>query len=82
VAEFESLLARKARDEGLDGVVCGHIHKAAATVVDGVAYYNDGDWVDGGTALVEHADGRMEVLHVLADDAGRTLAALREAASL
>jgi UDP-2,3-diacylglucosamine pyrophosphatase LpxH len=79
VAEFEACLAKMARDEGLDGVVCGHIHKAAATVVDGIEYYNDGDWVDGGTALVEHADGRMEVLHVLAQGAERAAVARQEA---
>ena len=27
---------------------------------DGIQYYNDGDWVEGCTALVEHFDGRME----------------------
>ena len=26
---------------------------------------NDGDWVDSCTALVEHFDGRLEVLHWL-----------------
>jgi UDP-2,3-diacylglucosamine pyrophosphatase LpxH len=82
VADFEAFVAKKARDEGLDGVVCGHIHKAAASLVHGVEYYNDGDWVDGGTALVEHEDGRMEVLQVLAQEAERTVASLREAAGV
>ncbi len=27
-----------------------------------ITYYNDGDWVESCTALVEHADGAMEIL--------------------
>jgi hypothetical protein len=30
--------------------------------IDGIAYINDGDWVESCTALVEHADGRLEIL--------------------
>jgi UDP-2,3-diacylglucosamine pyrophosphatase LpxH len=43
--------------------VCGHIHTAEFRDINGIAYYNDGDWVEGCTALVEHFDGRMELLH-------------------
>ena len=28
----------------------------------GVLYVNDGDWVESCTALVEHSDGRLEIL--------------------
>ena len=62
VGKFEECLARKAREVGADGVVCGHIHKPDVRVIDGIHYYNDGDWVDSCTALVEHVDGRMEIL--------------------
>ena len=62
VGQFEVCLARKAREVGADGVVCGHIHKPDMRVIDGIHYYNDGDWVDSCTALVEHLDGRMEIL--------------------
>ena len=47
---------------GVDGVVCGHIHTAEFRIIDGIEYYNDGDWVEGCTALVEHFDGRLEIL--------------------
>ena len=47
---------------GLDGVVCGHIHHAEMRDVQGVVYMNDGDWVESCTALVEHADGRFELV--------------------
>jgi hypothetical protein len=46
----------------VDGVICGHIHKAEMRDIDGVAYVNDGDWVESCTALVEHMDGRLEIL--------------------
>jgi UDP-2,3-diacylglucosamine pyrophosphatase LpxH len=62
VGAFEEALAREARTRGFDGVVCGHIHKAEIRVVDGILYCNDGDWVESLTALVEHHDGRLEIV--------------------
>ncbi|URI06724.1 UDP-2,3-diacylglucosamine diphosphatase [Aquincola tertiaricarbonis] len=62
VGDFESALAREAQRRGADGVVCGHIHHAEMRSIDGVLYCNDGDWVESLTALVEHADGRLEIL--------------------
>jgi len=44
------------------GVVCGHIHHAELRDIDGILYANDGDWVESLTALVEHADGRLEII--------------------
>ena len=46
----------------VDGVVCGHIHSAEIRQFGEVTYYNDGDWVESCTALVEHGNGRMEIL--------------------
>ncbi|QUT06319.1 UDP-2,3-diacylglucosamine diphosphatase [Sphingobium phenoxybenzoativorans] len=63
ISKFEEVVAHEAGARGVDGVVCGHIHNADIREIAGIAYYNDGDWVEGCTALVEHADGRMEVLH-------------------
>jgi UDP-2,3-diacylglucosamine pyrophosphatase LpxH len=31
--------------------------------IQGTLYCNDGDWVESRTALVEHSDGRLELLH-------------------
>jgi UDP-2,3-diacylglucosamine pyrophosphatase LpxH len=62
VSDFEEALAREARKRGVDGVVCGHIHHAELRDIDGVLYANDGDWVESLTALVEHPDGRLEIL--------------------
>ena len=62
VGDFEQALAREARKRGVDGLVCGHIHHAEMRDIDGILYCNDGDWVESLTALVEHADGRLEIL--------------------
>jgi hypothetical protein len=43
-------------------VICGHIHVPAVRTIDGIAYYNCGDWVEHCTALVEHLDGTMELV--------------------
>lgn len=63
VSAYEQIVARAAAERGVDGVVCGHIHTAEIRELGEVTYYNDGDWVEGCTALVEHFDGRMEILH-------------------
>jgi UDP-2,3-diacylglucosamine pyrophosphatase LpxH len=62
IDRFEGALANEARRRGFDGVVCGHIHHAEMREVNGVLYINDGDWVESCTALVEHHDGRLELI--------------------
>jgi UDP-2,3-diacylglucosamine pyrophosphatase LpxH len=62
IENFEAAVAEEARRRGVDGVICGHIHKAEMRDIDGIAYVNDGDWVESCTALVEHPDGRLEIL--------------------
>lgn len=62
---FEDVVANDARDKGVDGVVCGHIHHAEIRDINGLMYYNDGDWVESCTALVEHWDGRLEIINWL-----------------
>jgi UDP-2,3-diacylglucosamine pyrophosphatase LpxH len=62
IDRFEMALATEARRRGYEGVVCGHIHHAEMREVNGVLYINDGDWVESCTALVEHHDGRLELL--------------------
>ncbi len=62
IGDFEQAVAKEARKRGVDGVVCGHIHHAEIRDIDGILYCNDGDWVESLTALVEHADGRLEII--------------------
>jgi UDP-2,3-diacylglucosamine pyrophosphatase LpxH len=63
IFDFEDSLLRHARERKVDGVICGHIHAAAIRESGGVVYINCGDWVDSCTAIVEHQDGRMELVH-------------------
>ena len=74
ISRFEHAVAHEAAARGVDGVVCGHIHHAEFRELSGVQYYNDGDWVEGCTALVEHYDGRMEILHWVEEMAKRDAA--------
>lgn len=69
---FEHTLAGEARRHGADGVVCGHIHRASIRECEDVTYYNTGDWVESCTALVEHDDGRMELVNWFAEEPSRT----------
>jgi UDP-2,3-diacylglucosamine pyrophosphatase LpxH len=62
IGSFADALTDEARSRRLDGVVCGHIHHAEIRDLDGILYCNDGDWVESCTALVEHFDGRLEIL--------------------
>ncbi len=62
IDNFEQAVTDEARRRGVDGVVCGHIHKAEMRQMGDVLYINDGDWVESCTALVEHPDGRLEIL--------------------
>lgn len=62
IFDFEDSVMHGARERGVDGVICGHIHWAAIREVDGLTYINCGDWVDSCTAIVEHLDGRLELV--------------------
>lgn len=62
VDDFESAVAHEAKRRGFHGVVCGHIHHAEMRQINGILYCNDGDWVESRTALVEHLDGRLELI--------------------
>jgi UDP-2,3-diacylglucosamine pyrophosphatase LpxH len=73
ISRFEETVAHEAALVKVDGVVCGHIHTAEERRFGDITYYNDGDWVEGCTALVEHQDGRMEILHWADEIAARTV---------
>lgn len=65
VSNFADSIVEEAQKRGVDGIVCGHIHQADMKDIRGVLYCNDGDWVESCTALVEHFDGRLEIIHWL-----------------
>jgi UDP-2,3-diacylglucosamine pyrophosphatase LpxH len=62
VSNYEAAVAFEAARLGVDGVVCGHIHRAEITEMSTITYCNSGDWVESCTALVERYDGTMELL--------------------
>jgi UDP-2,3-diacylglucosamine pyrophosphatase LpxH len=63
VSDYANAISAEAHRRKVDGIVCGHIHQADVREMNGVLYCNDGDWVESCTALVEHFDGRLEILH-------------------
>ena len=62
VSKFEEHITELARSRGCTGVMCGHIHTPADKVLGGVHYLNSGDWIESMTAIVEHWDGRYELV--------------------
>ena len=62
IGDYEGAVLAAARQREVDGIVCGHIHHAELRDHDGRVYANCGDWVESCSALVEHHDGRLEVL--------------------
>ena len=67
IQEFQSRTTRYARSRGFQGIICGHIHAPRHETLDGVTYFNIGDWIESCTALVEENDGRMWLLRDRAD---------------
>ena len=65
VTRYEKHLAEYCKQNDYDGIICGHIHTAEIREINGVMYMNDGDWVESSTALVEHLDGRWEIIHYI-----------------
>ena len=65
IRDYEKAVSHGIKRQGYDGVVCGHIHQAAIKRIEGVDYYNTGDWVESCTAIVEHHSGKMELIHWL-----------------
>lgn len=63
INNYETYIADYCKEHGYDGVVCGHIHHAEIKMINGVEYMNDGDWVESGTALLEHIDGTFEIYY-------------------
>ena len=62
IARFVQACFDDAKRRGLDGIVCGHIHRAALVQRDELVYANDGDWVESLSALAEEVDGTLRLL--------------------
>jgi UDP-2,3-diacylglucosamine pyrophosphatase LpxH len=75
IEAFEHAAVHEARRRGLDGVICGHIHRAQLREIEGLLYCNDGDWVESCSAVVEDRNGRLALWDWDAMSKGRTAAA-------
>jgi len=62
IESFQQASLKAAAAAEVDGIVCGHIHKADLFERDGLTYCNDGDWVESCTALVERASGELALV--------------------
>jgi UDP-2,3-diacylglucosamine pyrophosphatase LpxH len=62
IGRFEEALSLEARETGVDGVICGHIHHADMHDRLGIHYINTGDWVESCTAAAEDYDGQFELI--------------------
>jgi len=62
IGNYETQLSEYCKKHGYDGIICGHIHTPANKMIDGIHYINTGDWVENSTAIVEHFDGRLELI--------------------
>ena len=62
VDKYEELLQDLARHKKCEGIICGHIHTPEDKRVGEIHYLNSGDWVESLTAILEHHDGRMELV--------------------
>jgi UDP-2,3-diacylglucosamine pyrophosphatase LpxH len=62
ISDYEESIVSTLKDQGLDGVICGHIHHAEIKEIDGFLYINTGDFVESCTAIVEHFNGNLELI--------------------
>lgn len=84
IGEFEEALAAEAERRGVDGIICGHIHRAASRQIGRMHYMNTGDWVESCTAIAETSAGEMIVidwLDVTRRRAQQELPAIEQAAA-
>ena len=65
IFKFEMTVTDYAAKRGYDGVICGHIHTPEIkTMANGMLYFNDGDFVESCSALVETYDGDWVLIHL------------------
>jgi UDP-2,3-diacylglucosamine pyrophosphatase LpxH len=63
VDRYETLLQDLAARRRCEGIICGHIHTPENKQIGDVHYLNSGDWVESLSAIIEHDDGRMELVY-------------------
>lgn len=78
ISDYEENIVNTLRHEGVDGVICGHIHHAEIKDISGFLYVNTGDFVESCSAIVEHSDGSLEQVKWLKSEPSMQYDALDE----
>jgi UDP-2,3-diacylglucosamine pyrophosphatase LpxH len=60
--KYEKAMVSAAIHEKVDGVICGHVHYPCQKIINGIEYHNTGCWIELATAIVEHEDGKLELI--------------------
>lgn len=63
ISDFENNLAKLSKSRGFNGIICGHIHHPEIKEIDGIMYYNSGDWVESMSALVYSDKNGWEIVY-------------------
>ncbi len=69
IQAYQDAAVRLTRDEGYDGIICGHLHHPVVKQYDDVLYCNDGDWVENCTALLEDSQGQLHLVKAVSSSA-------------
>ena len=59
INDFETTALSMAHKKGCNGVICGHIHQPADTIIDGKRYLNSGDWIENMSAICVDNIGKI-----------------------
>jgi UDP-2,3-diacylglucosamine pyrophosphatase LpxH len=73
ISDYEESIVHSLRNEGVDGVICGHIHHAEIKPIEDFLYVNTGDFVESCTAIVELQDGTLELIRWLDQEAAEVV---------
>ncbi len=62
LGNFEKIVLREVAAHQVDGLICGHLHRAGIREIGHALYSNSGDWVESCTALAENHAGRLGIV--------------------
>ena len=62
ISNYEQTVVNYCKNSNHDSILCGHIHKPECNFIDGINYYNTGDWIENNTFIIETTDGKIELI--------------------
>ena len=63
INNYEMNACDYAKIKGCDSVMCGHIHIPSIKEINGMKYYNSGDWVENFSAIVLNQNDEWEIIY-------------------